>query len=319
MSPEPRDFEIAIICALAREFDAVDALFDERYSHASIPKSHGDSNYYQTGRIGTSQVVLACLPEMGKGSAASATASLNSNFPNIRLTLVVGICGGVPFPAENTELFDSGRQYPEQFVRRTGVQDTLDRSDGIVRSVLAGLQTHMKRCQFQATHIEYLRSLQRKEPTLAVPCDTKDCLSVGCAGGLVQRGRLTTKEDPQPDLHFGPIASGDMVMKSARHRDQLARETSVIGFEMEGAGVCGALSCLVIKGVCDYADSHKNKVWQDYAAASAACCAKALLDYLAQADYQRYGSYICTKNLQPSTRMNGNLLFPCWLIVDLTC
>jgi hypothetical protein len=34
----------------------------------------------------------------------------------------------------------------------------------------------------------------------------------------------------------------------------------------------------VIKGACDYADSHKNKVWQRYAAATAAACMKAFLD-----------------------------------------
>ena len=35
--------------------------------------------------------------------------------------------------------------------------------------------------------------------------------------------------------------------------------------------------CLVIRGICDYADSHKNKTWQPYAAATAAACAKEIL------------------------------------------
>lgn len=35
--------------------------------------------------------------------------------------------------------------------------------------------------------------------------------------------------------------------------------------------------CLVIRGICDYADSHKNKIWQPYAAATAAAYAKELL------------------------------------------
>jgi nucleoside phosphorylase len=37
----------------------------------------------------------------------------------------------------------------------------------------------------------------------------------------------------------------------------------------------------VVKAVCDYADSHKNKLWQDFAAATAATAAsvtKALLE-----------------------------------------
>lgn len=35
--------------------------------------------------------------------------------------------------------------------------------------------------------------------------------------------------------------------------------------------------CLVIRGLCNYAGSHKNKIWQPYAAAVAAAYAKKLL------------------------------------------
>ena len=74
------------------------------------------------------------------------------------------------------------------------------------------------------------------------------------------------------------MASADIVMKSGEHRDRLAETEKVIGFEMEGAGMLGNLPCVIVKGVCDYADSHKNKVWQDYAAATAAACAKAFIE-----------------------------------------
>jgi hypothetical protein len=45
---------------------------------------------------------------------------------------------------------------------------------------------------------------------------------------------------------------------------------------MEAAGLYN-FPCLVIRGICDYADSHKNKMWQEYAAATAAAFAKELL------------------------------------------
>jgi hypothetical protein len=38
--------------------------------------------------------------------------------------------------------------------------------------------------------------------------------------------------------------------------------------------------CLVIRGICDYADSHKNKQWQEYSAAVAAAYAKELLSVI---------------------------------------
>jgi nucleoside phosphorylase len=81
----------------------------------------------------------------------------------------------------------------------------------------------------------------------------------------------------KPLTHFGRIASGDLVMKSGHHRDDIAARENVIAFEMEGAGVWDNFPTVVIKGVCDYADGHKNKKWQRYAAATAAACTKALL------------------------------------------
>jgi nucleoside phosphorylase len=68
-------------------------------------------------------------------------------------------------------------------------------------------------------------------------------------------------------------------MKSGQHRDEIVRTEQVIGFEMEGSGVWDNVPCIIIKGVCDYADSHKNKLWQEYAAATGASAAKTFLEY----------------------------------------
>ncbi|KAL3489586.1 P-loop containing nucleoside triphosphate hydrolase protein [Aspergillus germanicus] len=68
-------------------------------------------------------------------------------------------------------------------------------------------------------------------------------------------------------------------MKSGEHRDRLVQSEGVIGFEMEGAGVWDNISYIIIKGVCDYADNHKNKAWQSYAAATGAAAAKVFLEY----------------------------------------
>ncbi|CAI0655321.1 unnamed protein product, partial [Colletotrichum noveboracense] len=48
---------------------------------------------------------------------------------------------------------------------------------------------------------------------------------------------------------------------------------------MEAAGLQD-FPCLVIRGICDYSDSHKNKMWQEYAAATAAAFAKELLSFI---------------------------------------
>jgi nucleoside phosphorylase len=97
---------------------------------------------------------------------------------------------------------------------------------------------------------------------------------------LVVRARPIQPSNPA--IHIGLVASGDTVMKSGEDRDNIAARNGVIAFEMEGAGVWENFHySLVIKGVCDYADSHKNKRWQGYAAATAAAVTKGLLDDLA--------------------------------------
>lgn len=45
-------------------------------------------------------------------------------------------------------------------------------------------------------------------------------------------------------------------------------------------GLMDTFPCLVIRGICDYADSHKNKIWQPYAAATAAAYTKDFLSYV---------------------------------------
>lgn len=80
-----------------------------------------------------------------------------------------------------------------------------------------------------------------------------------------------------PHVHYGLIASANQVMKDARTRDRLTEEMGILCFEMEAAGLMDHFPCLVIRGICDYSDSHKNKQWQHYAAATAAAYTKQLL------------------------------------------
>jgi hypothetical protein len=86
-----------------------------------------------------------------------------------------------------------------------------------------------------------------------------------------------SEEDDNPAIHYGLIASANQLMKDALIRDRLAAEKDVLCFEMEAAGLMNHFPCLVIRGICDYSDFHKNKEWQGYAAMAAAAYAKDLL------------------------------------------
>ncbi|BCS19483.1 uncharacterized protein APUU_12311A [Aspergillus puulaauensis] len=334
MRPRSRDeFETAIICALALEFDAVEALFDEAYDGfgaSSYGKQPGDPNWYRTGRIGPHNVVLTCLPGMGKARAASVASNLQVSFPGVSLGLLVGICGAVPFPSEHTEVilgdvivsdkvveYDFGKQYPDGFRRNRVVKETLGGPNRMIRSFLSGLKTRKMHGELQEQTWKYQQSVRSQQDgrwqypgtsqdqlfpadyrhkhyhqhpdafCLCADCHYSSdpvcekalelsCRKLGCMGSLLQRNRLTA-DSPKPCVFFGSIASADTVMKSGEHRDNIAATHKVIGFEMEGAGIWDSLPCVIIKGVCDYADSHKNKIWQTYAAATAASCAKAFV------------------------------------------
>ena len=117
------------------------------------------------------------------------------------------------------------------------------------------------------------------------------CAELNCdEGQLLSRGVLKSKDELElkemqcPEIFVGRIASGDTVVKSGEHRDQLAKQHNVIAFEMEGAGAWDEVPCIVIKGICDYADSHKNKKWQSFAAATASSVMKAVLGRYATTD-----------------------------------
>jgi nucleoside phosphorylase len=107
--------------------------------------------------------------------------------------------------------------------------------------------------------------------------------SGGCAAfcvdevaNLVPRRQRTEHED-NPAIHYGMIASANQLMRDALIRDRLAEGKDVLCFEMEAAGLMNDFPCLIIRGICDYSHSHKDKEWYGYAAMVAAAYAKDIL------------------------------------------
>lgn len=212
--------------------------------------------------------------------------------------------------------YDFRRQYPGGFQRKTDVKDTLGRPGQEIRTLLNALSAAKTRIEYQNQMVQHLHTLQHAETrwhhpqvndvlfkssyhhkhhrqTSSVRCccaegdipDTicedaleKSCDDLGCEESQVIRYR-DASEAGKVSMHIGIVASADTVMKSAQHRDEIIRKEKVLAFEMEGAGVWDNLSCIIIKGVCDYADSHKNKLWQAYAAATGASATKVFLEY----------------------------------------
>nr|AFT91405.1 hypothetical protein [Aspergillus rugulosus] len=294
-------YTVGIICALPLEFKAVRALFDETHS-GCIPDA--DTHAYAQGRIGKHQVVAAGLPKGGYGptSAAVVACNMKRSFPSIEFCLLVGIGGGVPSRSHDIRLGDivvSTPSGPHPGVLAYDSVKMLESGEIQLNACLSRPSQHLLSAitvlssETQAS----LRELQEDLNQITASCPgyehpgpDQDILFVpgyihkgyeahdGCErcnlGCQVVR---TPRGSTQPQIHYGLIASGNQLMRSAQVRDQMSQKYDVLCFEMEGAGIMDTFPSLVIRGICDYADSHKNKRWQKYAAAAAAAYAKLLL------------------------------------------
>ncbi|KID70608.1 Nucleoside phosphorylase domain protein, partial [Metarhizium hybridum] len=303
-SPRPREYTVGWVCALPIELEAAEALLDEE--HESLEPDLNDDNLYTFGKCCQHNVVIAGLPagRTGNNSAAAIATRMKASFRAIRFILLVGIGGGVPSADNDIRLgdvvisqpaqshggvvqYDFGKEKPDGF-ERTGC---LDCPPTLLLHAVTKLK--VKHAQKKSRSPTYMNELQRdagfKRDSAMVDVlyeaeynhDGKEgqvCHSCSEEKIVKRKPRNSPEEFV---IHYGTIASGNKLMRDTVTRDRVSDGLGgVLCFEMEAAGLMNIASCLVIRGVCDYADSHKNKLWQKYAAGTAAVCAKELLSII---------------------------------------
>lgn len=103
------------------------------------------------------------------------------------------------------------------------------------------------------------------------------------------KSQLVKKRHRAMRVHYGLIASGSQAIKDGIQRDYLNRVLggNVLCIEMEAAGLMNNFPCIVIRGICDYADSHNSSIWRGHAAAVAAAFAKELLGYIETSEVEK--------------------------------
>lgn len=301
---EHGDYTVGWICALPTELAAAGAMLDQR--HDPLPKKSQDHNNYTLGRIEGHNVAIACLPSgvTGTTSAAIVASRIRYTFPSIEFGLMVGVGGGAPSTENDIRLgdvviskpvgtsggviqYDFGKTVQEGRFVRTG---SLNRPPDVLLNAVSSLQArymmeeaHLPRhlsqmlSKYPKMQKDYAYQGPQQDHLFQADYDHRpgDATCVDC-----EPDRLITRvdrEDETPTTHYGLIASGNQVMRDGVNRERLRQEHNVLCFEMEAAGLMDDFPCLVIRGICDYADTHKNKQWQGYAAAAAAAYAKELL------------------------------------------
>lgn len=303
-----QDYTVGWICALPKEMAAAKAMLDE--THPSLPQDPSDQNNYALGRIGRHNVAIACLPTkiIGTASAARVSTHMLYTFKSLRFGLLVGMGGGVP-GSKDIRLgdvvvsepygsiggiiqYDFGKTIQNGKFVVTGF---LNRSPDMLLTAVSRLKVdhYLKKPMLET----YLKEMETRHPLwnleFSHPGIEYDILFQWYYDHLGDNDEefcqqydmskvapRTPRDSLTPHIHYGPIASGNQVMRDGATRDRLRKDLNILCFEMEAAGLVDAFPCLVIRGICDYSDSHKNKKWQGYAAATAAAYAKELLSVI---------------------------------------
>lgn len=315
--PDASIYTIGWICAVVTEYVAARAFLDGPPHNLppldpGDPNAYalgkmGDHNVV---------IAVLPAGEYGITSAGIVATHMVRSFRNIKIGLMVGIGGGAPSLKNDIRLGDIVVSHIEgkkaavfQFDYGKTIQNKkfentkwLDAPAPATRAAVAKLKGEYE--LHPPKFADRVKEAIQRYPDLATkyerPRQSTDILygsefvhqvKVGVAAEEVDKcevvcGRTTanlrsrkrrTTPKGEPVIHYGVIASANQLMKDAKVRDRIAAEENVLCFEMEAAGLMNEFRCLIIRGICDYADSHKNKRWQGYAAMVAAAYAKDLL------------------------------------------
>jgi nucleoside phosphorylase len=296
------DYTVAWICALPLEKTAARNMLDEL--HLAPPQPEHDKNIYTFGSIRGHNVVIVCQGDMGTTAAAVVATRMDGTFRRLRFGLLVGIAGGVPDKTDvrlgdvivskgdgrsgGVVVHDRGKVNPEGFESRpflNGVPEVLRNAISELESLLMDEDSKISTYITEATERNHRFSRFGFPNTLTdklfrsdythVSQQDKECSE--CDKGFI----LARPPRNDPVIHFGVVASGNQVIKdSAERLEILAAHPGVLAIEMEAAGLMNVFGCSTVRGICDYADSHKNDGWQPYAAAAAAAVAKEVLEII---------------------------------------
>jgi nucleoside phosphorylase len=305
-SPFSNDqYTVGWICALPIELAVAKGTLDEEHGAPQTPTAEADQNAYLLGRVGNFKVVVACLPndQISSVSAAVVAGDRVSTFPKIRIGLLVGIGAGIPDEDNDSRLgdvvfssdkesggvvvYDFGKRLADGSFQSISI---LNRPPRSLSSALVQLEAaHMTR----ETHIShYIDTMLQKHPIMRKagyrrPAQDTDRLfdahyqhSAGRTCKGCDPSEEVSREPRQDKYPLWTIATGDSVIKHAPTREELKQTHNAICLEMEASGLMNNFPCLIIGGMSDCADSHKNDRWHAYAAAAAAGCAKEVLQYV---------------------------------------
>ncbi|KAK3293566.1 nucleoside phosphorylase domain-containing protein [Chaetomium fimeti] len=299
---DPELYTVAWIAPLEIEARAALHMLDHKH-RGRFPMGRGDDYVFQAGEMCGHNAIIATLPagqEYGTGSAAALASQVKRYFPNLWFGLLVGVAAGLPNFSRSPPLdirlgdvlvglptgesagliaYDLGKETAKDGFQLLHFGHVLANTETVVRSAIGAIKLMAPNdAKAFLPHYERIKHKEHTTGTFVDPGQENDLLYQSNKDGTERLAKRERRPDgKRTRVWYGPIGSGDKVVKNARIRDELRDKYNVIGLEMEAAGTMNRIPVGVIRGVCDYGDEHKNEEWQPYAAAMAAAYAKAVL------------------------------------------
>ncbi|EHK43569.1 hypothetical protein TRIATDRAFT_178317, partial [Trichoderma atroviride IMI 206040] len=290
----PEDYTIVWICATRTEYTAAQAFLDDIHKEPGYEEP-GYFYGYTFGQIGRHNIVLL-FPSAKRIYRQSPVVTVVRNIPyhfhNIRFCLSVGSGGGAPSAKHDIRLGDvivgyspaeregsviqyKTRQIPE--VLRAAI-DRLTLLYAMERHTLKeAIDTTLDKNQSLGESYKRPATDRLYQSHFVHRSDSENNCAVVCGDDPSSFVQRPERVEDGPTIHYGLIASAYAPMKDALVRDKLSELKDILCFEQEATGFSGGFPCLVIRGICDYSDSHHNERWQGYAAMTTAAFAKQLL------------------------------------------
>lgn len=300
---------IGIISALTKECWARRALL-ESPKEFDVPGRGAGHRYYVgeiSGQSGGKHTVVLCLSGVGNNSAAIRATLLLEHFPSIDSIIMVGIAGGVPNPTNAEEhirlgdivvsdrggvvQYDFGKEIATTIEGKTTVEFVEKSAPRPPSAVLLESVSLLEVEEYEGHQpwVDHINAVLKQFRVSRPPSETDLLFSTDDSSKVVDHPHDPSRTPRQPRLFTGKIASAGIVLKNPVKRDHLRDEFGVKAVEMEGSGVADAswnagVGYLVVRGICDYCDSKKNKAWQKYAAIAAAGYVRALIESMPSSD-----------------------------------
>ncbi|QKX64566.1 uncharacterized protein TRUGW13939_11741 [Talaromyces rugulosus] len=237
------DFAVAILCESYIVFEAVYTFFDEIYDDPGkvSDEEQGDLDSLLKGRIGNNNVLLYYQGE--DDTAEQFISDSLPDYPEIQLVLIVGTCGGAPYPPGDNEIFLGDVIVSNNMIRyhhdynpsRRPFENFPKSSIPEVRTLLNSLNETEDLELFNGQISRYRYQLQQSEIKWRHP-GLEDELFGNDRKQIIRR--RDSSEKARVTAHIGKVMPIEITSKSAEYRDKLTQEYGVIGFINKSEKTC---------------------------------------------------------------------------------